>query len=49
MRVRERRPEHRIQAQTSPQKERKLGWVKQGWKARRRQGGFVQPANGHKT
>ena len=36
MRVRERRPEHKIQAQTSPQKERKLGWVKQGWKAWRR-------------
>jgi hypothetical protein len=32
-RVRERRPEQRIQEQTRPQKERKLGWVKQGWKA----------------
>jgi hypothetical protein len=28
-RVRERRPEQRIQAQVSAQKEEKLGWVKQ--------------------
>ena len=36
MRVRERRPEQRIQAQVKAQKEEKLGWVKQGWKASRR-------------
>src|SRR5260370_37824541 len=36
MRVRERRPEQRIQAQVTAQKEEKLGLVKQGWKASRR-------------
>src|SRR5207244_13162829 len=35
MRVRERRPEQRIQAQVKAQKEAKLGRVKQGWKASR--------------
>jgi hypothetical protein len=35
MRVRERRPEHRIQAQVKAQKEEKVGRVKQGWKASR--------------
>jgi len=35
MRVRERRPEQRIQAQDKAQKEWKLGWVKQDWKASR--------------
>src|SRR5882757_9606416 len=34
-RVRERRPEQRIQAQVKAQKEAKLGRVKQGWKASR--------------
>jgi hypothetical protein len=36
MRVTERRPEQRIQAQVKAQKEVKLGRVKQGWKARRK-------------
>src|SRR6266568_4361903 len=36
MRVRERRPEQRIQAQVKAQKEAKLGRVKQGWKASRK-------------
>ena len=36
MRVRERRPEQRIQAQVKAQKEEKLGRVKQGWKASRK-------------
>src|SRR5437588_4089293 len=35
MRVRERRPEQRTQAQVKAQKEAKLGRVKQGWKASR--------------
>ena len=35
MRVRERRPEQRIQAQVKVQKNDKLGRVKQGWKASR--------------
>src|SRR5260370_35540356 len=36
MRVRERRPEQRIQGQVKAQKEAKLGRVKQGWKASRK-------------
>jgi hypothetical protein len=36
MRVKERRPEQRIQAQVKAQKEEKLGRVKQGWKASRK-------------
>jgi hypothetical protein len=36
MRVRERRPEQRIQAQVKAQKEEKLGRVKQDWKANRK-------------
>jgi hypothetical protein len=36
MRVTERRPEQRIQAQVRAQKEEKLGRVKQGWKASRK-------------
>src|SRR3989442_2577972 len=36
MRVRERRPEQRIQAQVKAQKEAKRGRVKQGWKASRK-------------
>jgi hypothetical protein len=35
MRVKERRPEQRIQAQVKAQKESKLGRVKQGWQASR--------------
>ena len=35
MRVRERRPEQRIQAQVKAQKEQKLGCVKQDWQASR--------------
>jgi hypothetical protein len=35
MRVKERRPEQRIQAQVKAQKEAKLGRVKQDWKASR--------------
>lgn len=37
MRVKERRPQHRIQAQLRPQKEWKLGWVKQASKANSRE------------
>jgi hypothetical protein len=36
MRVRERRPEQRIQAHAKAQKEKKLGRVKQGGKASRK-------------
>jgi hypothetical protein len=36
MRVKERRPEQRIQAQVKAQKESKLGLVKQGWQASRK-------------
>src|SRR5436853_4524342 len=36
MRVKERRPEQRIQAQVKAQKEAKLGRVKQGWRASRK-------------
>jgi hypothetical protein len=36
MRVTERRPEQRIQAQVRAQKEEKLGRVKQDWKASRK-------------
>src|SRR5450631_4091200 len=31
------RPEQRIQAQVNARKEAKLGWVKQGWKASRKE------------